>query len=367
MTVKRTKPGSGLVTKIRRCEMNGIRISLVIPALVLLPAGLEAEVWPEAPAKERSVAIGLVDGSRIIGAPGFRSLGIQTHMGHLEIPLDRIRSFKSENNGGPVVFNLNNGDSLEGRLADEALELTTVFGRISLDVRHVRSLVLNAAAPLPPVLTNGLVLHYSFDDEAGAQIKDQAGHGHQGVSHGTVPTPHGKCGSALAFDGQDAFAEIAPGTLPDLPAWKNYTISVWFLNDGKGDHGQGYGQKILDQTEMYHDFYLCVRQDGSLAFTTYEGSAAGMEDSSRDFRDGKWHHAVVIKKGSHGELWVDGKLSCTNDSLKSVTSKSPLLAGNSKSSDPLQRKAWSGKIDELMIFNTALPAEGIRLIHDHLN
>lgn len=105
-----------------------------------------------------------------------------------------------------------------------------------------------------------------------------------------------------------SFLDLGLGSIAGLPTWEEFTISVWFMNDGGGEQNHGYGQKIIDKTVMNHDFYLCVRATGALSFFTFEGSGEGLQDDSHDYRDRKWYHAVVVKKGAHGELWIDGRL-----------------------------------------------------------
>ena len=183
------------------------------------------------------------------------------------------------------------------------------------------------------------------------------------MNHGAEIVARGVAGSGLKLDGKSAHLEITAPGIQELPAWDEYTLSVWFLNDGGGDASRGYGQKIIDKTVMYHDFYLCVRSTGALGFFTYEGEGAGLQDDDHDYRDGKWHHAVVVKKGRHGELWIDGTLKDTSDSLKTVRTKAPLLVGYSKSTDGFQRKHWSGLLDELLVYKRALRRAEVEQLH----
>ncbi len=334
---------------------------LIVPLLAMQMAVITA-VAQEQPVPELRLHVDLADGSHLIGIPSIESLPVRTPLVQTHIAFNRIRSIKLESDRTSGTIQLKNGDVVTGVPALEALQLRTLFGHVSVDIKHIGFVTVDVGGPGATVVTEGLVLYYPFDSE-GQQVEDLSGNKHHGVNRGAAHTPDGKCRSAFAFDGKASHTEVAPGLITDLPAWENYTISVWFLNDGKGDHGQGYGQKIIDQTEMYHDFYLCLKPQGSLLFFTYEGSGAGLGDGSRNFLDGEWHHAVVVKKGVHGELWVDGELKDSRDHLKRVTSKSPLLVGNSVSSDSFQRKPWSGKIDELMIFNRPLSQAEIRRIH----
>lgn len=104
-------------------------------------------------------------------------------------------------------------------------------------------------------LDEGLVAYYTFNGNA----DDQTGNGHNGIIHGGTALCNDRLGysdSAYCFDGDGDYIEI--GEEPDFPSWESYAVSLWFLHDGGGDTGNSYGQKIIDKTVWYHDFYLCV-------------------------------------------------------------------------------------------------------------
>jgi len=308
------------------------------------------------------LGLNLHDGTRVIGVPGIKAMPFRTSYAKLEIPLADIVRVEIADDRERASMELRNGDGLSGVLALEKFDLETIFASISVGVEHVKSIDIYPAMTMAAIIRRGLVLYYPFDGE-GDKVEDKSGKGNHGVKHAVTYARDGKHGGACKFNGSSSFLDLSGTAVKDLPAWENYTISVWFLNDGKGDHGRGYGQKIIDKTVMYHDFYLCVRPDtGALGLNTYEGSAGGVGDRTHDFRDGKWHHAVVLKKGAHGELWVDGRMKDSQENLKRVRNQAPLLVGYSKSSDHFQRKFWSGMMDELMIYDRALSKGEIRQI-----
>lgn len=266
---------------------------LIVLILAMPMAMVAATEVPEAPVPALRLRVDLADGSHLIGIPNIESLPVRTPYAQTNIAFNRIRSIKLENDPASGTIQLKNGDVVTGVPSLEALQLQTLFGHVSVDFRHIGFVTVDTGGPCPIDVTEGLVLYYPFDAE-GPQVEDLSGKKHHGVNRGATHTPDGKCRAAFAFDGKASHTEVAPGLITDLPGWENYTVSVWFLNDGKGDHGQGYGQKIIDQTEMYHDFYLCLRAQGSLVFFTYEGNGAGLSDGSHNFLDGKWHHESLF-------------------------------------------------------------------------
>jgi len=221
---------------------------------------------------------------------------------------------------------------------------------------------------LPAVPTNGLILHYNFNElEEGGIVTDLSGAGNTGTVHGTIQVTDGVIDGAYAFDGVTSHIVIKNGTVAEIPEQQNYSVSVWFLNNGGGDW-TGYGQKIVDKTVWYHDFHLCVFPDGTLLFWTYETGpifhGGAVSDGSHDYRDGAWHHAVVVvKEGNCGELWVDGELKNSATNIQQVYSTGDMMVGYSGSGDHWQRKHWSGDIDELRMYERALTAEEARSLY----
>ena len=219
-----------------------------------------------------------------------------------------------------------------------------------------------------PNLEKGLVAFYPFNGNA----DDGSGNGYDGIIHGDTALCEDRLGnsdSAYCFDGNGDYIEI--GQKPDFPSWDTYALSVWFLNDGGGDKTNSYGQKIIDKTVYWHDFYLRVYTyadgdepwPGSISLITYEEGGSGISDTTYDYRDNLWHHAIINKSGSYGELWVDGNLIGTDDTIKTVFSSADLLIGYCLSTDPLQRRYWSGKIDDIRIYNRALSEAEIKALY----
>ncbi|RDH93050.1 MAG: hypothetical protein DIZ79_01725 [endosymbiont of Lamellibrachia luymesi] len=221
-------------------------------------------------------------------------------------------------------------------------------------------------------ISANLVADYPFNGNA----NDETYHGYDGTIHGGVALTFDRFGnadSAYNFDGSSGYIEI--GTNLDFPSWYSYSVSLWFLNDGGGDWSNSYGQKIIDKTVYYHDFYLSLgpinptRQDGEIRFKTHEGygpvgtDGTYLIDSTKDFRDSTWHHVVINKNGSDGELWVDGELSDSADDVKTVYNSTSLLFGYSLSSDGYQRRYWSGDIDDIRIYDQAISEADVKHLH----
>lgn len=171
-------------------------------------------------------------------------------------------------------------------------------------------------------LNEGLIADYPFNGNA----NDETANGYHGTVIGATLCEDRfmNTESAYCFDGADDYINI--GQQPDFPSWDSYAVSVWFLNDGGGNQSNSYGQKIIDKSRIFHDFNLRVYPGGvsdpswfgALAWLTYEGGAGYIFDKSYDYRDNDWHHVVINKSGSYGEMWIDGNLFETSNNMKTV-------------------------------------------------
>jgi hypothetical protein len=154
----------------------------------------------------------------------------------------------------------------------------------------------------------------------------------------------------------------------NVPSWDSYSVSIWFLKDPvPGQHAAWwlerppYGEKLIDKTDWYQDWSISFYGGGIAFITRQVGGAEGnnMGIGDYDYRDGQWHQLVLTVNGSHGELWVDNNLKAQSDNLLSSSNDVPLTLGYSNSGDLYQNNYWSGKIDEVAIFDKALTGSDI--------
>jgi len=212
---------------------------------------------------------------------------------------------------------------------------------------------------------DGLVAYYPFNGNA----NDETGNGFDGTVDGATLTTDrfGNPLSAYSFDGVDD--KIFIGQEPNFPAWNSYAVSVWFLNNGGGDQTLGYGQKVLSKAQFFTDFHLSVLGEvgnesrGNLSWWSSQGGFDAVNDPSKDYRDNLWHHAVLNKNTpSNGDLWVDGVLRNSSNTLAAVVNSVNLIIGYTEHSDFFQQRHWSGKIDDIRIYNRVLsPSEILEL------
>jgi len=101
----------------------------------------------------------LVDGSRVIGAPGIDSVPLQTPYATMDVPLNQIRTITMGDDHETASFDLRNGDKLKGVVNLKPIKLETVFGRVAVGIEHVKvAHVILLGKTLQEALKRGLVL-----------------------------------------------------------------------------------------------------------------------------------------------------------------------------------------------------------------
>ena len=246
---------------------------------------------------------------------------------------------------------------------------TALEAGAAVAVDTVRTRMIDAETPF----VTDAVLYFDFAAESGGAagvVQDVSGHAHEGVSAGCVWSADGRfAGGAMGFTGNGS--SIVVYAAPDFTMWERYSASIWFRHDGLGDTGPQYGHKILDRTSLGHDWHLSLvpegagGEEGRLGLHLYEeGRRLSLTDRSCNWCDGAWHHAVVVRDGTRGELWIDGARRAETREMFGVRGEVPFCIGNSRSADRLQRKGWSGQLDEVRLFERALDAGEIAGLYE---
>ncbi|MFO7937633.1 MAG: LamG domain-containing protein [Kiritimatiellia bacterium] len=208
------------------------------------------------------------------------------------------------------------------------------------------------------------ILCYPFTSDEANRVTDVSNSEFDGTVNSCVWTNAGPYGGSMYFDGFGDYIDV--GSAPNVPTWNQYSVSVWFYHNGGGDFGPNYGHKIIDKTMFYHDWYICVKPEtGRLYLHMYESGGVSLVAGTNNYMDSTWHHAVVVRDGGAGWFWVDGELKGSRTTgMKSVNSTSDLCVGNSFSTDYYQRKAWSGMLDEIRIYDYPLTSNQVARLYN---
>ena len=194
---------------------------------------------------------------------------------------------------------------------------------------------------------NVLLMHMN---EASGTIVDYSGQGTNGTTYGGVTYgASGRFNTALSFDGVNDYVGMGTGCLVS----SSWTVSLWLypLNPANYERVfiQGSGGCGSRQIMVYwHSGHLEVR-------TATNGSSGNPQAATGPITTGAWSHFVWTYDGATHALYVNGALSSA-----SATGSNVGIAGNNYiGCRQGTTNFWSGRIDEVAIYNRALSATEI--------
>ena len=106
-----------------------------------------------------------------------------------------------------------------------------------------------------------------------------------------------------------------------------------------------------------------LKSDGKIKLTTYSNSYKWRVMSCSAVNDGNWHHLAFVQIDNGGQMYLNGSLDQTDNSSGKVNLTSTIKTylgkeGRNNSSDWY----YSGKVDDLKIYNRALSASEIQTL-----
>ncbi|MCA9247495.1 MAG: PEP-CTERM sorting domain-containing protein [Planctomycetales bacterium] len=209
-------------------------------------------------------------------------------------------------------------------------------------------------------------LHYTFDSAdasgagAGSTIFDQGTSGTNGtVAGASFGFATGQFGEAGSFAGDSGYINSGAQFLSTSVASQSYTISFWMQNDGTiGNSGAIVSQYLTGNNNR---FLLTVDEQFSAGGEVSWWHGAGGEEntSASNVSDNTWHHVAFVKDGTSSlTVYVDGVVDQSTglgaDTLPFAPSNMLIGSGNGSGLHP-----YTGLIDELQIFTTALTASEV--------
>ncbi len=255
---------------------------------------------------------------------------------------------------GEILFgrNMRGGNFFAGQM-HEARLWTKVIGMTDLIANSLR---------IYTGRESGLLAYYRMNEGKGDMANDKA-QGATAYMHGTTwSTQEGK---SIAFNGKDAIMSVKTSKI-GLPNTSDYTLEFWFkaATGQKEDatliaNGKGIGEEADGNADKvfvgFVDNELLFRNNG------YEQKVPG------SFRDGAWHHFVltVNRTAGNAQIFMDGVLNSYFDASNvGGFSSAELYAGARRWTEAEQMVSHTdmfldGAIDELRIWNMALPASMI--------
>jgi Concanavalin A-like lectin/glucanases superfamily len=188
---------------------------------------------------------------------------------------------------------------------------------------------------------SGLYLYYNLDEiQAGSTIEDLTENDFDGectsLDDSSIVLADAwldgyKC---LQFDGINDFLSIKNSI--ELNS-SNYTIIMWFMADN-------YNSDQYLFSKGSDGYYLKIDSSEQLDFN-------GFTTASLSLDPGRWYNIAAVKQGIDQRLYLNGKEQELTGADTAGLNSDPLDIGNREGN------YFTGKIDDIQIYNTALTAE----------
>ncbi len=210
-------------------------------------------------------------------------------------------------------------------------------------------------------LTDGLVLHYTFDNDQGSTAIDSSGSGFNGTMHGTTTAHSPVRGLARHFDGSDDYVGVPhnsgckPTAALTVSAWLNLEDTNRVQNAVSCTEGSGYSLGYSTSKEALS--FAVYRQSGGWATVDVPGHM---------FSVGEWIHAVGVYTGSSISMYLNGKQIASHPASGSLRyiSNQLIVGGEAGHSGPATTMWFQGWIDEVRIYNRGLSSDEVTELYE---
>ncbi|MBN2829161.1 MAG: LamG domain-containing protein, partial [Candidatus Cloacimonetes bacterium] len=269
-------------------------------------------------------------------------------------------------------FDFSSGsESLKGCI-DEVKVWNTV--RTISEIRSNRFIELTGSEP-------GLIAYWSLNTISGTEFSDQTGNtiGHfvnmdtNAIIDSTVPVISSEPGEAIYFDGTDDYLQMQ--TRIGLPVYNSgignaYSISMWI----KGEPGQSWKTIYAEQNPsvLSQGFKMTTYPNSSKIFIDIRPDHDSfwlMMGSTSAVLDNTWHQITWVDDNGNATLYVDGIQDASDFSYTPGTlSLTEANFGARNNYEGNMGSFFSGRLDEVSFWNTALNIDQVNLIkHSTLN
>ncbi len=197
-----------------------------------------------------------------------------------------------------------------------------------------------------------LLAYYTFDGNA----TDRSGNGNHGAINGATPSidRHGIAGKAYSFDGVNDRI-VAGGVWPDGNSSRS--VSVWYKAASHSANFFTFGNGLVQKAR----FSVGLNFGGNENSLSFFGQGSDQIFSATGLYN-SWNNVLVTYDGSVGKLYLNGSVlgGSFNDSLETNGSMSLVIGSNSLNRND---EFFEGSLDDLRVYNRALSAEEVAVLH----
>jgi hypothetical protein len=217
----------------------------------------------------------------------------------------------------------------------------------------------------------GPVLHWRFDEANGGVAADSSGNNHVGSYIGSSGSPTASTTlppvtftnpfSRRFIASSRQAVRLAPAPNAIKPA-NNFTIALWFRTTNLD---VGHDPPAASEAISQGDNYLVRIRATDISFTRRSGGSyiSCFTSGGGNHLDGNWHHVAAVLSPAGMKVYVDGVERCSNNSGGTMLydKGDDLFVGRHGNPDSGSPNDWDfdGNIDDVRIYNRALPADEV--------
>jgi TolA-binding protein len=213
-----------------------------------------------------------------------------------------------------------------------------------------------------------LVAHWKFDETSGTTVRDSSGNGYDGkvVAGAPIWDSNGKYDGCLDFGGRSG-VELPGEVFSDIS--EAITVSLWVNLPPDQPAGVDviFQAGTHDGEGSYHRIVsiYCRWEDDEVDFRTGYGEHKANEEwreAKLKTRAGKWEHYVFVSDATRRfqGIYVNGLLVAKG---RGTVSMSAVTRANIGIALDQARRKFSGKLDDIRIYNHGLNLEEVRELY----
>jgi len=277
--------------------------------------------------------------------PRGRAMILTTVQAEVRVVGTKFRLEAEEAQDGWTLLDVKEGSVRLTRTSD-GKAVTVISGHHSVAAAGVD--LARVKGESAPLLRDGLLGHWGFDEGKGTSVQDLSGKGREGiVTAGRWVT--GRFGHAMLFEGQVKGSGVL--CRPAVEGTGPLSVAGWVRTRPNGKR-----QTLIRQwgpTEQ-SSYGLEIDPQGRLGFSVRDAAGAGFSlIAPEPIADGKWHGVVGTRDADGtGRLYVDGTLTAVSPQSRPavLTPVSLGLAG-------LVCCYLAGEVDDVRVYDRALAPE----------
>jgi hypothetical protein len=209
---------------------------------------------------------------------------------------------------------------------------------------------------------DSLVFFAGFDDALNLGY-DISAYGRYGVVSSDVTSVQGRFGSAAAFDGAGrnniSFVFDSALGMDDM-----ITVSAWVFRVGDGQDSTSVivGRPVVGRSGHQH-YSLGLAPNNTIRWRLRFGTSLVDCRSDTIVSEAVWTHVVGSYDGSVMRVYLDGDVACELSRSGYFSSESAPLVIGSVLDDSADGRRFSGRVDEIAIYNKALGHDEVSLLY----